>query len=156
MRLKILSILALSVLLLLSAVSANHDNGNGFSQDGKNKLTDEEKTKMEEKRKAIEESIESGDYERWKALLIEDMFSQERFNRIVEQHKKMLERRQNQTGCGDFRPMQPRYFEEDYDQRPRMPPQYFRFDNNYGPMPPGNFEDYGNHYGQFPQGPDNR
>ena len=163
MRIKILAILALATLLLTSVVSANHDNGNGLSQDRKPKINESLQKEMEEKRKVIDEAIENGDYEKWKSLLIQDMFSQERFNKLAENRKRMNEARQNQTTCGgDFRPMPPRDFGNEFEDNygARRGPQGNN-GNHYGQFqdsprgPQGNNGNNGNHYEQRPTGPDN-
>jgi len=93
-----LGILALSIIAVLgiSLISAQ-GFGFGKSLNSANELTDEEKATIEEERTAMETAITNGDYATWKSLMDEKIakmqaeLTEENFNKIVEQHKKMSE-----------------------------------------------------------------
>lgn len=90
-------VLTIVAVLVISMVSA-FGFGKGF-RFMKSELTDEEKTRLQEQRDAMQKAIENKDYATWKSLMEEEIekmkeqLTEENFNKIVEQHQQMTELR---------------------------------------------------------------
>ena len=81
--------LAMFVILGVGLVSAN---GLGMWN---SKLSDEERALMQEHRDAMQEAVESGDYDAWKTLMnektlqMQEKINEDTFNEIKERHNDM-------------------------------------------------------------------